>query len=897
MVDLKPFFIAPVGEFKEGAVVEFGQRIAPVRPGERAMLTITALGMVEAAIDGKKLGDALFAPGYTYYPARVNAQTFDVTDLLAHGGTITVQLAQGWYCGRYTFKNRCQIYGERPAVSWVLTVGDAVYTSRGEDVTCTGSFYEYAGLYDGEVYDADRTLLPVRHEPYTGPLPDEISETILSVKLHEEIKPVAVTKHDGFTIVDFGQNFAGVVCIDPQYMDGDTLTLRHGEILNPDGTLYTANLRKAKATTVYADRHKNGGVYRPRFTYMGFRYVELTGVPYKPGLLRAYAVYSDMARTGEFACDNPLVDRLYNNQVWGQKSNYVEVPTDCPQRDERQGYTGDGHVFARTGAYNFDTELFWKKFLQDIRDSQAANTEGYVAPTIPAEGPAGIGFMSMLGWGNCVTIVPEMLFEMYGTDEHLRAQYDSMKTFVECELRHAGEGGLWMAPSLGDWLMLGKDTAWMAMHHGPVSNAFIVNDLRIMTETAHRFGFADDEARYAGELERVRNAYIKAFVLDDGSMRDDYQGAYIMALRFVIPRGELWDKVYRKLIENIRAHGMQTGFFSTEHILPLLRENGDAGLALHLLLQEHCPGWMYQVKRGATTTWERWDSLRPDGTVNEDSMSDDNMVSFNHYAFGSVGRFLYEHILGIQPAEPGFARVRLVPLACRELGGASGSFKSRHGVIKSVWKVDGDIVRYEIDTPVAGDITLADGTTHALTPGHHSFTCSADFLPVVESLDYDSMTRDEPAKPAAPAPAPKKKPARSGLSSESTVGDILADPRGKAIIDELLPGVSTNEQLKAAYGMTFPRLAGMMHLPENVVSVLVERLDALSKPALSSESTVGDILADPRGRAIIDELLPGVSTNEQLKAAYGMTFPRLAGMMHLPENVVSLLVERLDALG
>ena len=452
---------------------------------------------------------------------------------------------------------------------------------------------------------------------------------------------------------------------------------------------------------------------------MGFRYVELSGTEYVPGLVTAYAIHSEMERTGRFSCENELVQKLYENQVWGQKSNYVEVPTDCPQRDERMGYTGDGHVFALTGAYNFDTESFWAKFLKDIRYSQLDNTEGYVAPTIPAQGPAGVGFLSMLGWGNCVTIVPEMLYWQYGTDRYLREQYDSMKAFVECEIRKMGDADLWLAPSLGDWLTLGRDVAYMAMHNGPVSNAFIVNDLRILSWAAERFGKMEDAARYTAQMEKTRQAYLDAFVNEDGSMKDDYQGAYIMALRFVIPAGELWDKAFAKLVEKVKTEGMQTGFFATEHLLPLLADHGEAKLAYELLLSEECPGWLYQVKRGATTIWERWDALRPDGTVNESSTSggDDNMVSFNHYAFGSVGEFYYRYILGIQPLEPGFAKVRIQPFMDKRLGAVSGSFMSRHGEIRVSW--DGDAV--DITTPVEAELYLPWRPVENLSSGKYRF--------------------------------------------------------------------------------------------------------------------------------------------------------------------------------
>jgi alpha-L-rhamnosidase len=727
MSDLKAHFITVDRPYKEGTVEVFEQSF-PAVGVKRASLTITALGVYEAELNGKKVGDLLFAPGYTYYPKNLHYQVYDVTEQLTENNLLRVYLGQGWYCGRFTCDNKTQIYGERPAVSWVLEVELAdgtghMFCSNDGNVRAVRSPYEYAGFYDGEIYHADGgpdgVIRPVL---YTGPLPEVLEESGTGVKVQEEMPVQFVTEKNSATILDFGQNFAGIVEIDPAKMSGGTLKLRHGEILTADGALYTTNLRKAKAEIIY-HRGSSNEKYRPRFTYMGFRYVELTGVEYVPGLVTAYAIHSDMKRSGYFTCENQLAEQLYHNQLWGQRSNYVEVPTDCPQRDERMGYTGDGHVFALTGAYNFDTEQFWAKFLKDIRYSQMDNSEGYVAPTIPAQGPAGIGFLTMLGWGNCVTIVPEMLYWQYGTDRHLREQYESMKTFVECEIRKMGGANLWLAPNLGDWLTMGKDVAFMAMHNGPVSNAFIVNDLRIMAWAAKRFGKSEDAARYQAQLDKTRQAYLSAFVKEAGSITDDYQGAYIMALRFVIPKGELWDKAFAKLVEKIRSEGIQTGFFATEHILPLLADNGEAELAFDLLLQEECPGWMYQVKQGATTIWERWDALRPDGTVNETSTSggDDNMVSFNHYAFGSVGEFYYRYILGIQPMEPGYSKVRIQPFVDARLGSVSGRYCSRVGEIKVSWQIQGKSTHIDVETPVPAEIVLPDGSVHQVQQGQYQY--------------------------------------------------------------------------------------------------------------------------------------------------------------------------------
>lgn len=722
MERLRTSLITSSEEYREGAVYVFEQEFVWNGTGR---LMITALGIYEAEIDGEKLGDQLFAPGYTYYPKDLYYQSYDLQGLAPGRHVLRVYLAQGWYCGRFTFENKTKIYGEKAAVCWVLTSGEICYTSADDTVKELESPYEYAGFYDGEIFRgttlADSGRKPVRAE---NVLPEHLSETTCKVRLREMMPVQQVMERGNTTILDFGQNFAGIICIDPKKMKGECVKLRHGEILNPDGSLYTTNLRKAKAEIVYY-KEKAEEIYRPRFTYMGFRYVELSGVPYEEGLLTAYAIYSDMERTGEFHCGNPMVQKLFENQIWGQKSNYVEVPTDCPQRDERMGYTGDGHVFALTGAYNYDTRAFWEKFLKDIRYSQMDNSEGYVAPTIPAQGKAGVGFMSMLGWGSCVCILPELLYYQFGDDSFVREQYESMKLHVECEIRKMGglfgKKDLWIAPSLGDWLALGRDVKFMAMHNGPVSNAFIINDLRIMVWAAGLLGRDADRERYMLQMEKSRAAYIKAFVKKDGHMKDDYQGAYVMALQMVIPKGDLWDKVYRQLLADIEKNGMQTGFFATEHLLPLLVAGGQEKLAYDLLLSENCPGWMYQIRQGATTTWERWDAIRPDGTVNESKMSDDNMVSFNHYAFGSVGRFYYRHILGIQPLEAGYNKIRICPVVDRRLGWAEGSFLSRAGKICVKWKIEEEKVRLELITPTQTELVLPDGTVHAVDAGSYCY--------------------------------------------------------------------------------------------------------------------------------------------------------------------------------
>lgn len=727
MKELKQHFISSSSEYREGAVHVFWQKFA-AQNVKSAVLFMTALGIYDVSVNGIDVQEQYFAPGYTYYPRDLFYQKMDVTDAIHNGENILkVYLAQGWYCGRFTFDNKTQIYGDQPAVSWVLQIetmdGRKSEIVSSPDVTELASPYAYAGFYDGEIYDATVMEQEIgKAVPYTGAVPDHLEETFTKVRLQEEMPVRAVMQREDSTILDFGQNFAGVITIDPgELPEGTTLTIRHGEILNADGSLYTANLRKAKAEIVYTSGHEKK-IYIPKFTYMGFRYAELKGAPYHEGMISARALYSEMKRTGYFQCSNAMVQQLYENQVWGQKSNYVEIPTDCPQRDERMGYTGDGHVYALTGSYNFDTRDFFRKFLKDIRYSQTDNSEGYIPSTVPAQGPAEIGFLNMLGWGNAVTIIPEMLEQQFGSRTALEEQYESIRAFTEMEIRKMGKDQLWIGVNLGDWLMPGKNMGWMAVHNNPVSNSFIVHDLEVISRLAEALGKKEDAERYRHQLELTRTAYQNKFIRKNGKIRGDYQGAYVMALTYVVTEETLRRKMLGYLIRDIRKNGLNTGFFATEHLLPLLADHGESRLAYDLLLQENCPGWMYEIKKGATTVWERWDAIRPDGSVNEAKSGGDNMVSFNHYAFGSVGEFYYRYILGIRPLEPGYRKALIRPYPDVRLGSVSGSYASVNGRIAVAWKYTGkEEVSISAELEMPGRIELPDGRTMDVTAGKYEY--------------------------------------------------------------------------------------------------------------------------------------------------------------------------------
>ena len=723
---LKKGFVYLEKEFVEGEVFAICESFEADQPIKKATLTATSLGLYDSYINGKKTDEQLFKPGYSYYPRRLLYQSHDVTPLLQKGkNELTIYLGQGWYCGRFFCENTVQNYGPHPALSYLLEIefedGTKLELSSHPGLEVYSTPYLYAGEYDGEIIDnrIERKLLG-KAKSFT---PGDFSLVLTSqeVRLQEEMPIKEVIQKEGKTILDFGQNFAGLISINADLLqEGESLTIRHAEIKNDQGELYFANLRKAKATLTYT-KGKEKGWYTPRFTYMGFRYVELVG-PYQEGLIKANALHTEMKRTGYFESGNKDVNQLYSNLVWGQRSNYVEVPTDCPQRDERLGYTGDGHVYALTGAYNYDTDAFWRNFFEDLRLGQMDNPDGNVPPFLPQVGPKPVGFITMQGWGSAVSIIPEMAYWQFGDERFLLSHYETIRKYVELEISKAGRKNLWMGISLGDWLSLGKGVAWQAMHNHPVSNAFFVKDLRVLLFLAKRLGKKEDADRYEKQLALTKAAYVKKFIRKDGRMKNQYQGSYVMALAHVLEKGDpLYDAIAAHFIRNVKKNGLQTGFFATEHLLPLLCELNESKLAYDVLLSEKCPGWMYQVKRGATTTWERWDAIQEDGKVNESKMSNDNMVSFNHYSFGSVGEFYYRYILGIKPLEPGYKKALIKPYVDERLLYAKGSYESRSGKIVSSWKIEKDKVIYDFEVAMPAHIELEDGSSYDVKPGKHHF--------------------------------------------------------------------------------------------------------------------------------------------------------------------------------
>ena len=798
MEDLKTHFITTIRPFTEGAVEVFEQEI-PVRHVRQAFLTITALGIYEAELNGRKVGDLLFTPGYTYYPKNLHYQRWDVTELLSDDTVLRVYLSQGWYCGRFTYENKTQIYGEQPAVSWVLETemedgSTCSFCSSDGTVRAVRSPYEYAGFYDGERFCGDRGSAEIfQPVPYTGRLPDVFEESTFGVKIQEEMPVQSATKSGDVTILDFGQNFAGIVEIDLEKMNGSSLKLRHGELLTAGGTLYTANLRKAKAEIV-CQKGGASGKYRPRFTYMGFRYVELSGVDYVPGLITAYAIHSEMARTGEFSCGNQMAERLYRNQLWGQKSNYIEVPTDCPQRDERLGWTGDAAIISAAACKNIYMPAFFHHFIENVgleEEYHGGAVPFYVpAPKKAKPGTTGIDvdpgdFMSIPEgdtaafdaavdkypelraavnalpeeerndfvvkvitenfsfehgnrkgaaiWSDVATMMPWAVYENYGDLNLLRAEYPVMKTWVE-RMRQDdiadGGRGLWLrGRQLGDWLALDKpdpndaENPFGATDLQYTASCFYFYSTELTMKAARALGYTEDAEDYAALSEKIRGAVISEYFNEDGSFKiEGTQTACVLSLFFgIYPEGKK-DAVLDQLKSRLEARNwhLDTGFCGTPFLCRVLSDNGANDIAYTLFLNDDFPSWLYEVKLGATTVWERWNSLLPDGSI-----SGTGMNSLNHYAYGSIADWMYRNMAGLCPSEeePGYKRATICPMPDPRIRSVKMEMDTASGLYKVGWRYDGDRLRYQIEVPFdcTADIMLPCGRVEKVSAGSYAF--------------------------------------------------------------------------------------------------------------------------------------------------------------------------------
>ncbi|MFH8800824.1 family 78 glycoside hydrolase catalytic domain [Streptomyces sp. NPDC017936] len=722
------------------------------RPAVRsARLLVTALGVYELELNGSVVGDHVLAPGWTSYRHRHRYQSFDVTALVREGRNAWgAHLADGWYRGLLGFNGGTRdVYGEHTGLLAELRIE---YADGSADTVATGTDWRWstgpvlaAGLYEGETYDARRERAGFSEAGFddsawqpVGIL--EFDTGVLfpadspPVRRTQRLSPVAVTTSPtGRTILDFGQNLVGRLHIRVRGEAGRTVTLRHAEVLQ-DGELCTRPLRHATATDRYVLRGDEAGEeWEPRFTFHGFRYAEIEGWPGDPDPddVTAVVLHSDLRRTGWFSCSDASLNRLHENVVWGMRGNFVDVPTDCPQRDERLGWTGDVQVFAPTAAFLYDVHGFLRSWLRDLAADQAGDERGVppvFSPDIPVITPVPIppGNPPMAGWCDAAVIVPWVLYERYGDPEVLRAQYPSMRAWVDAVDRLAGPDRIWGEGfQFGDWLdpTAPADDPGRAMTSSElVATAYFAHSARLLARTAGVLDAEDDAARYRALADSVRDAFLARFHLGGGRLAEETQTAYALALCFRLLEDDTERaEAGRRLAGLVAAggHRIGTGFLGTPLVCDALTDTGHTDTAYRLLTQRSCPSWLYQVDMGATTVWERWDSMLPDGSVNPGEMT-----SFNHYALGAVADWIHRTVAGLTPAGPGYRRLLVRPRPGGGLTWARAEHDTPYGRAEAGWRREGGTLHVDVLVPprVTALVDLPGGEPVEAGPGRHSFS-------------------------------------------------------------------------------------------------------------------------------------------------------------------------------
>ncbi|MFJ2172371.1 alpha-L-rhamnosidase [Streptomyces sp. NPDC087851] len=694
----------------------------PRKKVARARLYATALGLYEAHLNGERVGEDRLAPGWTDYGKRAQYQTYDVTALVGPGANaLGVTVAAGWYAGNIAWFGTHN-YGERPAL---LTQLEVTYTDGTTERVVSDTDWRAAtgpvtsaDLVMGEAYDAR-----LETDGWTRPgfdtagwLPvdtadDAPAELVAQIdapsRVETELRAEKVTEpKPGVFVFDLGQNMVGTVRLTVSGAAGTTVRLRHAEVLNPDGTLYTTNLRTARATDTYTLKGGGTETYEPRFTFHGFRYVEVTGVQGKPSpdAVVGQVIHTAAPFTMDFRTDVPLLNQLHSNITWGQRGNFLSVPTDTPARDERLGWTGDINVFAPTAAYTMESARFLTKWLGDLRDGQHA--DGAFTNVAPDVGAENVG-AGVAGWGDAGVTVPWALYQAYGDTRVLEESWAPMLAWLDYLKGHSS-GLLRPDEGFGDWLNIEDETP-----RDVIGTAYFAHSADLVARTAAVLG--KDPEPYTTLFGAVRDAFRAAYVSANGRIKGDTQTAYVLALSMDLLADADRAPAADRLVQLIEAKGwhLSTGFLGTPRLLPVLTDTGHIDVAYRLLLQRTFPSWGYQIDQGATTMWERWDSIRPDGTF-----QDAGMNSFNHYAYGSVGEWMYAHIAGIAPGAPGFRKIIVRPRPGGGVTEASGRFDSLYGPVTTRWKAGAGGFRLTVTLPANTTAEVWIPTTDAARVRH-----------------------------------------------------------------------------------------------------------------------------------------------------------------------------------
>ena len=731
--------------------VQMRTTFSSVQKCSRARLYVTSHGIYEIRINGKPVSDTWHDPGFTTYDKRLKYQVYNVDDLIIPGqNAIAVTVADGWYKGKIAIGRGCD-YGEVPGLLLQL---ELTYADGSRKTICTDEDWKYsydgpvrtADLFLGEIYDArkingdpslpgynDSGWLPVRTGKTSAPVPE--AQISPQVKVFREVPALEIlTAPNGDMIVDFGQNLAGVLRVQITEPYGTEITFEHGENLDKDGNyFYCFSGTNKEQKDTYICGAQDHEVFEPHFTYHGFRYVRVTGgTDWKKEDFTALAISTDNEVTGSFHCSDKRLNQLQSNICWSQRSNNISIPTDCPTR-EKAGWTGDVVVYGATALYNQNMTAFYEDWLKSIRMEQREN--GHILGTVPQiKGYVQQAYAGSLGWGDVILTLPLQLFHLWGDRSALSDNYEAMGRWMEAMVKEADEVS---SPDLagnenqhylintgfhfGDWIIPsvvneegftdGPASAFLTMNYADTS--LLAADADMYAEVSELLGYSENAEKYREYGRKVRRAFEEEYVSPEGRLGQEMQGNYILALKHHMVSPEKEPLLAERLNDLVVQNGfrLDTGFMSTPYILDILCQYGYSETAWKVLLQEECPSWLYEIRQGATTIWENWDAVRPDG--------ERAGCSFNHYAFGCVGDFLYRRVLGLQNAGTGYDRILISPEYSCPLNRAEGSLHSVNGMIRLKWEKDEKEILFsgQIPANTCAEIKLPDGTIREIGNG------------------------------------------------------------------------------------------------------------------------------------------------------------------------------------
>ncbi|MDN0060877.1 family 78 glycoside hydrolase catalytic domain [Mediterraneibacter glycyrrhizinilyticus] len=769
---------------EETACPVFYKKVTLKENVKKARLYATAEGVYEFEINGVKAGKDRMTPGWTSYHNRLQYQVYDVTELLKNGeNLLEMTVGNGWYKGILGFLCTPDVYGDKVGAFAELHI---VYEDgRCETIITDESWcvrtgeIRYSEIYMGETIDTD------------APEIKEGTVTVMEFDKHiltaQENEPVRITERipakemittpKGEKLADFGQNITGLAEIRIKGRKGQKITVRHAETLDNDGNFYPDTLRQAKSIDTYICNGEEQ-VFLPHFTFHGFRYICVEGIEdMKPEMFTACAMHSDMEQTGSFITSNRKVNQLQSNISWGMRDNFLDIPTDCPQRDERLGWMGDAQVFSWTAAYNRCTALFFSKWMRDI------SAESSLEKGVPHVVPDILGQYSSSAWSDAAVIIPWVVYQTYGDKRILEENWKCMHEWVDYITDHCEENGLWMTGfQYGDWLALDKEESadrTGATDKYMIANAYYLYVTDLVRQTAEVLGFENDAQKYAGLYEKTLAAFRKEYYTETGRIVSETQTGCILSLYFSLAKEKDRERILHTLLTNIGNHKnhLATGFVGTPYICHTLSENGAHDMASTLFMREDYPSWLYAVNMGATTVWERWDSVRPDGTFDESGMN-----SLNHYAYGSVGDWMYRKIAGINQLEPGYKKTLIKPMFVKGIEEAEGAFESPYGKIVSGYSCKNGKVHIHAEIP-------ANTTAVIILPEKEE---KLEVGSGVYDYEYDTETSLKAER----------------FSMDSTLAEIVAQPLAVQMFDQFAPGMLDGPMVQMAMQMTLAEMLG-----------------------------------------------------------------------------------------